>query len=183
VLPLWTCEREAATCCTQPSQPPTALHLVLARGVVCTPSPCAGTVVFVCVFPSRLLTSVVDVGVLGVCGGVCASLQTYRQGQLAAIRGMQAQTEKAVAVAVDKRLKAAEESEARELRAAADAVQALARPPMHAVKCFDERAACVECYRQFGATEPLRCADQVRALESCALGVSRGLLWKGTKLE
>lgn len=91
---------------------------------------------------------------------------------------MQVQTEKAIATTVDAKLKSAEEREVVELANAVASVTAHARPPMKAVRCGSERDACVECYRQFGSADPLKCAPLVDALESCASSATRSLIWK-----
>jgi hypothetical protein len=91
---------------------------------------------------------------------------------------MQLQAEKAIQTTVDGKLKAAEERETAELEAAIASVHAAARPPMRPVRCGKERDACVECYRQFGLSDPLKCAPVVDALEACSADVTRGLIWK-----
>ncbi|KAK4527180.1 hypothetical protein GAYE_SCF35G5102 [Galdieria yellowstonensis] len=41
------------------------------------------------------------------------------------------------------------------------------RPKMKTVLCESERKACMECYRE-NPSDPLRCAEAVKALSSCA---------------
>ncbi|GJQ12600.1 hypothetical protein GpartN1_g4391.t1 [Galdieria partita] len=41
------------------------------------------------------------------------------------------------------------------------------RPRMKTVLCESERKACLECYRE-NSNDPLRCAEAVKALSSCA---------------
>lgn len=92
---------------------------------------------------------------------------------------MQLQTEKAVATAVDAKLKNAEAAEVAELANAVASVHAAARPPMRPVTCSTERDACVACYKQFGYADPLKCSAVVDALEACAASTTRALIWKG----
>lgn len=92
---------------------------------------------------------------------------------------MQLQAEKAIHTTVDAKLKSAESAEVSELEAAIASVHAAARPPLKPVRCGKERDACVECYRQFGLVDPLKCAPVVDALEACSADVTRGLIWKG----
>ncbi|EME29998.1 hypothetical protein Gasu2_06360 [Galdieria sulphuraria] len=41
------------------------------------------------------------------------------------------------------------------------------RPKMKTILCESERKACIECYRE-NLSDPLRCAEAVKALSSCA---------------
>ncbi len=92
---------------------------------------------------------------------------------------MQLQTEKAIATTVDAKLKSAETAEAAELAAAIKSVHASARPPMRAVKCASERDACVQCYKEAGVADPLKCAAFVDALEACSADATRSIIFKG----
>lgn len=105
--------------------------------------------------------------------------QVYRAAQVDTLRHVQLQSEKAIASTVDAKLKSAEAAEAAELNKAIASVHAAARPPMRPVRCGPERDACVDCYKQYGLSDPLKCSAVVDALEQCSAVNTRGIIFKG----
>ena len=72
------------------------------------------------------------------------------------------------------------DAEADRQKAAEESLEQL-RNKVHSLKvkatpCQRERQACLECYRSHGATDPLKCEEQLRNFEKCTAEVSRKLL-------